>query len=113
MLCAISQQAIAQADEAPAFDWPGIPFAAETLQPGVFAWEQGLPDASTDRADGQRTTQYTADAVLRLGLLQNVELQLGSDSYNWQHGGGARVHGSGDSLVGLKVALPSRSDSFH
>ncbi|UUE98489.1 transporter [Xanthomonas hortorum pv. pelargonii] len=113
VLCALSQQAAAQADEAPAFDRPGIPFAAETLRPGAFAWEQGLPDASTDRADGQRTTQYTADTVLRLGLLQNVELQPGSDSYNWQHGGGARVHGGGDSHIGLKVALPSRSDSSH
>lgn len=113
VLCALSQQAAAQAAEAPAFDRPGIPFAAETLQPGAFAWEQGLPDASTDRADGQRITQYTADTLLRLGLLQNVELQLGSDSYNWQHGGGARVHGGGDSHIGLKVALPSRSDSFH
>ncbi|PPU02846.1 hypothetical protein XarbCFBP7408_06270 [Xanthomonas arboricola pv. guizotiae] len=112
-LCAVSGQAAAQADQAPAFDRPGIPFAAEALQPGAFAWEQGLPDASTDRSDGQRTTQYTADTLLRLGLFQNVELQLGSDSYNWQHGGGGRVRGGGDSHVGLKVALPSRSDTFH
>ncbi|MCF5930793.1 transporter, partial [Xanthomonas perforans] len=107
-LCVASGHAAAQADDAPAFDRPGIPFAAEALQPGAFAWEQGLPDASTDRSDGQRTTQYTADTLLRLGLFQNVELQLGSDSYNWQHGGGVRVRGGGDSSVGLKVALPSR-----
>ncbi|MCF5933982.1 transporter, partial [Xanthomonas perforans] len=112
-LCVASGHAAAQADDAPAFDRPGIPFAAEALQPGAFAWEQGLPDASTDRSDGQRTTQYTADTLLRLGLFQNVELQLGSDSYNWQHGGGVRVRGGGDSSVGLKVALPSRSESFH
>ncbi|CAE1135079.1 transporter [Xanthomonas euroxanthea] len=112
-LCVVSQQAAAQAEDAPAFDRPGIPFAAEVLQPGAFAWEQGLPDASTDRSDGQRTTQYTADTLLRLGLFQNVELQVGSDSYNWQHGGGERVRGGGDSHIGLKVALPSQSDSFH
>ncbi|WP_372360417.1 transporter [Xanthomonas axonopodis pv. poinsettiicola] len=112
-LCVTSGKVAAQAEEPPAFDRPGIPFAAEVLQPGAFAWEQGLPDASTDRADGQRTTLYTADTVLRLGLSQHVELQLGSDSYNWQHGGGTRVRGGGDSHVGLKVALPSRSDSFH
>lgn len=112
-LCVASGHAAAQADDAPAFDRPGIPFAAEALQPGAFAWEQGLPDASTDRSGGQRTTQYTADTLLRLGLFRNVELQLGSDSYNWQHGGGARVRGGGDSSVGLKVALPSRSESFH
>ncbi|MCS3746300.1 hypothetical protein FHY18_001861 [Xanthomonas arboricola] len=111
--CGASPHASAQSEDAPAFDRPGIPFAAEVLQPGAFAWEQGLPDASTDRADGQRTTLYTADTVLRLGLSQQVELQLGSDSYNWQHGGGARVRGGGDSHVGLKVALPSRSESFH
>ncbi|WP_425479585.1 transporter [Xanthomonas floridensis] len=108
-----SGQVAAQAEDPPAFDRPGIPFAADVLQPGAFAWEQGLPDASTDRAGGQRTTLYTADTVLRLGLAQHVELQLGSDSYNWQHGGGTRVRGGGDSHVGLKVALPSRSDSFH
>ncbi|MBB3865049.1 hypothetical protein FHY29_002056 [Xanthomonas arboricola] len=112
-LCGMSGQAAAQTEDAPAFDRPGIPFAAEVLQPGVFAWEQGLPDASTDRSDGQRITQYTADTVLRLGLFQNVELQVGSDSYNWQHGGGAHVRGGGDSHIGLKVALPSQSDSFH
>ncbi|CAD7379916.1 transporter [Xanthomonas arboricola] len=112
-LCGMSGQAAAQAEDAPAFDRPGIPFAAEVLQPGAFAWEQGLPDASTDRSDGQRTTQYTADTLLRLGLFQNVELQVGSDSYNWQHGGGERVRGGGDSHIGLKVALPSQSDSFH
>lgn len=112
-LCGASPHASAQSEDAPAFDRPGIPFAAEVLQPGAFAWEQGLPDASTDRADGQRTTLYTTDTVLRLGLSQQVELQLGSDSYNWQHGGGARVRGGGDSHVGLKVALPSRSGSFH
>ncbi|WP_115553706.1 transporter [Xanthomonas arboricola] len=112
-LCLTSAQAFAQSEDAPAFDRPGIPFAAEVLQPGAFAWEQGLPDASTDRADGQRTTLYTADTVLRLGVSEHVELQLGSDSYNWQRGGGVRTHGGGDSHVGLKVALPSRSESFH
>lgn len=112
-LCLASGHVAAQADDAPAFDRPGIPFSAEVLQPGGFAWEQGLPDASADRSDGQRTSQYTADTLLRLGLFQNVELQLGSDSYNWQHGGGARVRGGGDSSIGLKVVLPSRSDSFH
>ncbi|WP_115512065.1 MULTISPECIES: transporter [Xanthomonas] len=113
LCCGVSSQAFAQSEDAPAFDRPGIPFAAEVLQPGAFAWEQGLPDASTDRADGQRTTLYTADTVLRLGVSEHVELQLGSDSYNWQHGGGARAHGGGDSQVGLKVALPSHSESFH
>ncbi|NIK01725.1 transporter [Xanthomonas cannabis] len=113
VLCLSSRPAAAQAEDPPAFDRPGIPFAAEVLQPGAFAWEQGLPDVSTDRTDGQRTTLYTADTVLRLGLSQQVELQLGSDSYNWQHGGGQRVRGGGDSHIGLKVALPSRSDSFH
>ncbi|UKR54144.1 transporter [Xanthomonas fragariae] len=111
-LCVVSQQAAAQSEEVPAFDRPGIPFAADVLQPGAFAWEQGLPDASTDRSDGQQTTQYTADTLLRLGVFQNVELQVGSDSYNWRHGA-ARVRSGGDSHVGLKVALPSRSDSFH
>jgi len=109
----VSGHAAAQAEDAPPFDRPGIPFSAEVVQPGAFAWEQGLPDASTDRSDGQRTTQYTADTLLRLGLFHNVELQLGSDSVNWQHNGGARVRGGGDSNVALKVALPSRSGSFH
>lgn len=113
LLCLASRQAVAQSQDPPGFDRPGLPFAADVLQPGAFAWEQGLPDATTDRAGGQRTTLYTADTVLRLGLSQRVELQLGSDSYNWQHGGGTRVRGGGDSHVGLKVALPSRSDSFH
>ncbi|MFC3567732.1 transporter, partial [Xanthomonas dyei] len=72
LCCGVSPHASAQSQDAPAFDRPGIPFAAEVLQPGAFAWEQGLPDASTDRADGQRTTLYTADTVLRFGVSDSM-----------------------------------------
>lgn len=89
-LCVASGHASAQSGDAPAFDRPGIPFAAEALQPGAFAWEQGLPDASTDRSDGQRTTQYTADTLLRLGCFRMSSCNSGATATT---GSMARVRG--------------------
>lgn len=98
----------AYADEVPAFDRPGIGFSTRTLGKGVFAWEQGLPDASRDRSAGTTTTTWAAATLLRAGLSDTLELQLGTDSWGQsrRHGSGGRVResGGGDGSVALKWA---------
>ncbi|WP_242107713.1 transporter [Luteimonas aquatica] len=103
-------------EEPPAFDRPGIAFATDTLPRGAFAWEQGLPDASTDRSGGVRTTTWTADTLLRLGLGDGIELQLGADAFGGVNVRGRgvreRAHGGGDGHVGMKWAPATASDAF-
>lgn len=98
----------ARASEAPEYDRPGIGFSTSTVGRGVVAWEQGLPDGSRDRRDGITTTQWTADTLLRLGLGEHVEVQLGADSWSRLHvresGGNWRYSGGGDGSIALKWA---------
>lgn len=98
----------AHADDAPAFDRPGIAFSTATLAPGGIAWEQGLPDFSVDRYGGQRTTAWTADTLLRCGVATGVEVQVGADSYGGVdvRGGGidTRARGGGDGHASVKWA---------
>ena len=104
------------AQDAAAFDRPGIGFASTTVPRGSLAWEQGLADFSTNHDASGRQRQWVADTLLRVGLRDGLELQLGADSYAWQHvrdaSGQWRAQGMGNSRVGLKAALPSRSDAF-
>ena len=98
----------AQAEDAPEFDRPGIGFATSTVGKAVFVWEQGLPDASRDHSDGLTTTTWTADTLLRVGLADTLELQLGANSWTGLRvrGAGVRVQesGGGDGNVALKWA---------
>ena len=101
----------AAAQDAVPFDRPGIGFATEVLDTGDWAWEQGLPDVSVDRSQGRSTRQYVLDSRLRAGLGAGLELQLASDSYNWQRGD-ERADGGGDSSASLKWQLPGSGDRF-
>lgn len=104
---ALLAPSIAAAQDAVSFDRPGIAFSTDVLHAGGVAWEQGLPDFSSD--DGSR--QYVLDSRLRLGLGARLELQLASDSYNWQRGT-QRANGGGDSSIGLKWQLPGGGERF-
>lgn len=115
LACAFAWLPVA-AQEAPAFDRPGIGFATSVLPSGGFAWEQGLPDASTDEHDGLRTTTWVAGTLLRVGLPGSLELQLGADTV-----AGVRTHGwgvddsstgGGDGSVALKWAPATAGDDF-
>lgn len=104
-------------DDVPAFDRPGLAFASVTLPVGAWAVEQGLPDASTDRDAGVRTSDAIADTLLRHGLFDGVELQLGVDTRGWERmrgPGGMRASAAtgGDARVGVKLAVPGGSDAF-
>jgi hypothetical protein len=84
-LLLIASPAIAQDDNAepPAFDRPGIGFAPSTLPRGSVAVEWGLPSLERDRSDdGTRSTQYSSDLNLRIGLAEYVELQVFSTPWN-------------------------------
>jgi hypothetical protein len=113
LLCVTTVEA--RAGQAPEFDRPGIGFSTSTVGGGVVVWEQGLPDASRDRHDGITTMQWTADTLLRVGLGEQVEVQLGADS--WSHlrvrGAGNDVSrsGGGDGSIALKWAPPLDSDN--
>lgn len=106
----------AAADDAPEFDRPGIGFSTSTVGKSVFVWEQGLPDVSRDRSDGLTTSTWTADTLLRVGLADTLELQLGADSWSRLRlrGPGTRMQhsGSGDGSAALKWAPPLANEQL-
>lgn len=100
----------------PGYDRPGYGFTPVVLGAGEITIEQGLPDWSRDRQDGITSSQYSADSLLRIGMGGPLELQLGSSPWNSlrQSGGGSDTHsqGHGDTVLGLKLALPSSNQAF-
>lgn len=99
------------AQEAVAFDRPGIGFSTATVSRGTVAWEQGLPDVVFSRDGDSYSRLLVAGTLLRLGLTDALELQVGADSHAWLHlhdAGGIRdAHGAGNTSIGLKQALPA------
>ena len=106
---------VAQA-ETPAFDRPGIAFSVTTLPAGTVSWEQGLPDLSRDRSDGITQTQYSTASLLRVGLAERLELQVGHAAFNVLRStgteGSQRESGTGDTSFALKLALPSPGNNL-
>ncbi len=100
----------ARADDAPAFDRPGLSFAAAVLPAGNFDWEQGLPDFEHDSSAGVRTNTYAANTEFRLGIGHALELQLAGSPWNRvtvrDHGVHASATGAGDTRVAVKWAPP-------
>jgi hypothetical protein len=105
----------AHADDSPAFDRPGIAFAPATIGAGAVAWEQGLPDVERDSGDGIRTTSWSADSTLRIGVSPSLEVQLQGSAWNRLdvHGHGLSMHerGGGDTTLGIKWA-PTMPDDY-
>ncbi|WP_139350494.1 transporter [Rhodanobacter sp. B04] len=100
----------------PGYDRPGYGFTPVVLDAGDIIVEQGLPDWSRDRQDGTSSSLYSADSLLRIGLGGPVELQLGSSPWNALRqtgaGGDTSIQGHGDTVLGLKLALPSSNQAF-
>ena len=96
------------------FDRPGAGFGTGITPVGRLAWEQGLPSAayqeSTDAA-GLKSKNLTlnGDMLLRTGLAQGLELQLGWQGPAWSKtkAGGRSMEedGLGDVSIGLKKAI--------
>ena len=100
------------------FDRPGTGFGTGITPVGKLAWEQGLPSVSYTEAnvDGakERRTPVNGDGLLRTGLTQDLELQLGWQGPFWSQYKRAGVknetHGLGDISVGLKKAIDLNDD---
>lgn len=102
--------------DTPAFDRPGISFSTSTIPRGTFALELGTPDFVHSSGAGTTGTLYSLDTNMRIGLSDQLELQLAAPILNHQRTQFTGVSGSatgvGDSSVYLKASLPSRSEAF-
>ena len=102
------------------FDRPGTGFGTGITPVGKVAWEQGLPTASyqESRVNGQLAKQLTlnADTVLRTGLMDGLELQLGWAGPTWtqvKHAGQTHEEdGLGDVSIALKKAIDLNDDKL-
>jgi hypothetical protein len=98
---------------APSYDRPGFGFGTSALPLGGFAIEQGLPTWALENQNGVRTSQFVTDSLLRAGLGNGLEFQVGSTPFNWLSQREAGVSqlstGRGDTVVSLKVAPPPTS----
>ena len=109
---------VAQADELRDFcaDRPGNGTPACTMDPGHLMLEVGLVDWTRDRQDTARTDTWTAgDILLRYGVGESTELQLGWTAYGEVHtrdtGLDDRISGSGDVLIALRQNLQNPDGS--
>ncbi|GAB2549584.1 transporter [Rhodanobacter koreensis] len=100
----------------PGYDRPGYGFTPVVLGAGDITVEQGLPDWNRGQQDGITSSQFSADSLFRIGIGGPLELQLGSSVWNSlrQTGVGTdyRSQGHGDTVLGLKLALPSPDQAF-
>ncbi len=98
-----------QAAEVPEIvtDRPDQTESSETVLPGFFQMELGWTHAEDDNG-ARGTTDSFPESLLRVGLLENLELRLGYDGYQWQdfnfkNGYFEENDGCGDTLVGMKL----------
>ena len=103
------------------FDRPGAGMSTGITPVGKLAWEQALPSASyqeSNDASGEKvkTTRLNADMLLRTGLAQDLELQLGWQGPAWSKsktaGQSVEDDGLGDVSIGLKQAIDLNDDKL-
>jgi hypothetical protein len=87
-------------------DRPDTTESPFTVDAGHFQAEFSFLDFTHDRTDGVTTDTLVAlPSTLKVGLLNNVDLQLVLDPYVNERTGGVRRDGFGDTTVRLKVNL--------
>ena len=102
------------------FDRPGAGMGTGITPVGHLAWEQGLPSVSYQEGtvDGvkDKTLTLNGDMLLRTGLADGLELQLGWQGPVWQqykHAGTKKeTNGLGDVSIGLKQAIDLNDDKL-
>jgi len=100
------------------FDRPGAGMSTGITPVGKLAWEQSLPSVSYQEGnvDGvkDKTLTLNGDMLLRTGLADGLELQLGWQGPVWQQYKRAGVktesNGLGDVSIGLKKAIDLKDD---
>ena len=100
------------------FDRPGAGMGTGITPVGHLAWEQGLPSVSYQRDNvagaKDKTLTLNADMLLRTGLTDGLELQLGWQGPVWQQnkyaGMKKETNGLGDVSIGLKKAINLKDD---
>lgn len=100
------------------FDRPGTGMGTGITPVGHLAWEQSLPSVSYQEGtvDGEKdkTLTLNGDMLLRTGLAEGLELQLGWQGPVWQQYKRAGVkkesNGLGDVSIGLKKSIDLKDD---
>lgn len=100
------------------FDRPGAGMGTGITPVGRLAWEQSLPTVSyqegTVDGEKEKTLTLNGDMLLRTGLAEGLELQLGWQGPVWQqykHAGKTKEsNGLGDVSIGLKKAIDLKDD---
>ena len=97
-------------------DRPGLGTPACTVDKGRVVVEVGLADWTRDDSGGARTdTTLFGDALVRIGVSDSTEVQLGLTSLGYQRmrdaGGVTRATRVGDAFVGIKVNLANPDGS--
>ena len=100
------------------FDRPGAGIGTGITPVGQLAWEQGLPTVSYQEQNIEgvkdKTLTLNGDMLLRTGLANGLELQLGWQGQVWQQhkraGFKTETDGLGDVSIGLKKAIDLKDD---
>lgn len=100
------------------FDRPGAGIGTGITPVGQLAWEQGLPTVSYQEQNidsvKDKTLTLNGDMLLRTGLANGLELQLGWQGPVWQQhkraGFKTETDGLGDVSIGLKKAIDLKDD---
>ncbi len=100
------------------FDRPRAGIGTGITPVGQLAWEQGLPTVSYQEQNIEgvkdKTLTLNGDMLLRTGLANGLELQLGWQGPVWQQhkraGFKTETDGLGDVSIGLKKAIDLKDD---
>ncbi|MQZ56612.1 transporter [Acinetobacter junii] len=100
------------------FDRPVAGIGTGITPVGQLAWEQGLPTVSYQEQNIEgvkdKTLTLNGDMLLRTGLANGLELQLGWQGPVWQQhkraGFKTETDGLGDVSIGLKKAIDLKDD---
>jgi len=96
------------AEEPLVSDRPDFTESPETVAPGRFQLEAGY--TFTRRGDDKQ--HALGELLLRIGLLQHIELQLGGNSYVWLDSPDGDADGFEDLSLGVKIKLLEGSERF-